>query len=64
MKLGRGFTAVAQQVPRLAQGVVPLDPTPRPLGAELLGGMQLGRKATAARRQASRLAGLVWLPVS
>ena len=33
MRLGRGFTAVARQVPRLAQGAVPLDPTPRPLGA-------------------------------
>ena len=34
MRLGRGFTAVARQVPRLAQGAVPLDPGLRAMRAE------------------------------
>ena len=101
MRLGRGFTAVARQAPRLAQGAVPLDPGLRAMRAErseesnLIAGLPpLGnrphgsrkgqcpltpdcarcaqsarRKAawllsTAARQQASRLAGLVWLCAS
>ena len=79
MKVGRGFTAVARRVPRLAglvrlpagwqvdtairrqaswlaQGAVPLDPTPRQRARGSSEDMQLGRKATAARQQASWLA--------
>ena len=37
----------------------PLHPTPRPKGAGVFEGKQLGCGVTAARRQASRLAGLV-----
>ena len=44
-------------------GVVPLHPTPRHRARGCSWDMQFGREATAARRQASRLAGLVWLPV-
>ena len=62
MQLGRGFTAVARRVPRLAAGGDPLHPTPRPVGAGVLEGKQVGRGFTAARRQASRLAGLVCSP--
>ncbi len=57
MKLGRGFTAVAQQVPRLAQGVVPLDSGLRASGAA-------NRSFTAVQQRASRLAGLVELLAS
>ena len=39
-----------------------MHPTPRPQGAGVLEGKQVGRGFTAARRQASRLAGLVRLP--
>ena len=45
-------------------GVVPLHPRPRPEGAGLVVGKLLGGEVTAARRQASRLAGLVWFPGS
>ncbi len=45
----------------LAAGAVPLHPTPRPQGAGLLVGKHAGRAITAARRKASRLAGLVCL---
>ena len=61
MRVGWGFTAVARLVPRLAglAGAVPLHPTPRPQGAGVLEGKQVGRGFTAARQRASRLAGLV-----
>ena len=43
-------------------GVVPLHPTPRHRARGRSEDMRLGCKVTAARRQASRLAGLVRLP--
>ena len=55
-------TAIRRQASWLAQGAVPLDPTPRQRARGCSEDMQLGRGVTAARRQASRLAGLVRLP--
>ena len=56
-------TAVRRQASRLAAGGDPLHPTPRPWGAGVLEEKRLGCGVTAARRQASRLAGLMCFSV-
>ena len=60
----RATCRLAAEIPPLAQGAVPLDSTPRPLGAGVLVGKQVGCGDTAARQQASRLEGLMWLHAS
>ena len=60
MRLGRGFTAVARQVPRLA-GLAGLCPAPTSarIARRLLADMRLGRGFTAVAQRVPRLAGLV-----
>ena len=64
MRLGRELPPLGNRPRGSRAGVVPLHPTPRHRARGRSEDMRLGCKVTAARRQASRLAGLVRLPAA